>query len=207
MRHFFAKLAAILAAFAPWDVLALSLLDSMGVPLPSALDFMLIGVGAESVHTPSRAYFSALLAVVGSTIGNVLLFQAARHGRRLFSRRNAELSKPGKFTGWFHRYGLLTVFIPAVTPVVPLPLKVFVISAGALHTPFSRFVLLIVVARLLRYFGLAYLGIQLGADARGFLIRNGWTLAGVALAIAFALYFVIRAVDRERNTLAETSPQ
>ena len=97
----------------------------------------------------------------------------------MFSR--GEEPSPGKrqrFQEWFRRYGLLTVFIPAVTPVLPLPLKVFVISAGAFHTPFGRFLLMILVARVIRYFGLAYLGLQFGADAQGFLQRNGWTLDG-----------------------------
>ena len=79
-----------------------------------------------------------------------------------------------------------------MTPVVPLPLKVFVISAGALRTSFGRFLAVILVARVIRYFGLAYLGIQLGMDAKGFLIRNGWTLTGIALALTFVVYFLIR---------------
>jgi len=57
---------------------------------------------------------------------------------------------------------MLTVFIPAVTPVLPLPLKVFVVSAGALKTPFSKFLAVILLARVIRYFGEAYLGILLG---------------------------------------------
>ena len=91
----------------------------------------------ESVHAPSRAYFTAFMALVGSLIGNVILFQGARQGRRLMSRRGR--ASRGKFQEWFRRYGLLTVFVPAVVPIVPLPLKVFVISAGAFHTPFGKF--------------------------------------------------------------------
>ena len=59
---------------------------------------------------------------------------------------------------WFHRYGLITVFIPAMFPIIPLPLKVFVISAGVLHTRFSRFLAVILLARVIRYFGEAYIG-------------------------------------------------
>jgi membrane protein DedA with SNARE-associated domain len=87
---------------------------------------------------------------------------------------------------------LLTVFVPAVVPLLPLPLKIFVISAGALQTPFNRFVAAITTARVIRYFGLAYLSIQLGADAEGFLRRNAWTMIGVAIAVALLLYFVMR---------------
>ena len=189
MRATLAKLAALLQTYGPWGVFCLALLDSMGIPIPGGTDLLLLGISVESVHTPWRAYLAALVALIGSLIGNVILFQAAKHGRRLVSKKDAE---PGKFQGWFRRYGLLTVFVPAVVPIVPLPLKVFVISAGAFRTAFGRFVAVILVARVIRYFGVAYLGLQLGADARGFLIRNGWTLVGVAIALVFLLYVAMR---------------
>jgi len=189
MRATLAKFAALLQTYGPWGVFCLALLDSMGIPIPGGTDLLLLGISVESVHARSRAYLAALVALIGSLIGNVILFQAAKHGRRLVSKKDAE---PGKFQGWFRRYGLLTVFVPAVVPIVPLPLKVFVISAGAFRTAFGRFVAVILVARVIRYFGVAYLGLQLGADARGFLIRNGWTLVGVAIALVFLLYVAMR---------------
>jgi membrane protein DedA with SNARE-associated domain len=190
-----------LAAYGPWGALLLSALDSVGIPIPAAIDFLLVGVGAGSVQAPQHAYFTALLAVLGSTVGNILLFLGARHGRRLFSKRDPAPAKGQRFQQWFHRYGLLSVFVPAVTPVVPLPLKVFVVSAGALHTPFSRFLAVILLARVIRYFGEVWLGLQLGADAKGFLIRNGWTMAGIALAATVALFLLIRRNDRRRQAL------
>jgi membrane protein DedA with SNARE-associated domain len=110
---------------------------------------------------------------------------------------------PGKrqrFERWFNRYGMLTVFIPAVTPVLPLPLKVFVVSAGALKTPFSKFLAVILLARVIRYFGEAYLGIQLGADAQTFLARHVWVILGTALVLAAAAYVLIGMIDRRRET-------
>jgi hypothetical protein len=59
----------------------------------------------------------------------------------------------------------------------------------------------ILLARIIRYFGEAWLGLQLGEDARGFLIRNGWTMAGIALAATLALVFLIRLNDRRRQAL------
>ena len=61
--------------------------------------------------------------------------------------------------------------------------------------------MVILLARVIRYFGEAWLGIQLGEDAKGFLIRNGWTLAGIALAMTLALVFLIRLNDRRRQAL------
>jgi len=65
-----------------------------------------------------------------------------------------------------------------------------------------RFVGVIVLGRVLRYFGDAYLGVKLGADAQGFLQRNAWTLVGLAFAAALVLYALIRANDRRRSKTA-----
>lgn len=192
------KITDVLIAYGSWGVLLLSILESSGIPIPSGVDFLLLGVAASSVKQPHVAYFTALLAVLGSTAGNFILFWGARHGRRVFGKADAPA---GKFRKWYHRYGLLTVFVPAVTPIVPLPLKVFVISAGAFHSPLKRFLTVILVARVIRYFGEAWLGLQLGEDAKGFLIRNGWTLAGVALAMTFALLILIKVNDRRRQAM------
>lgn len=189
-------LTAALIAYGPWGICLLSVIDSLGVPLPAAIDVLMVGIGASSVRSPGRAYLAALLAMLGSTAGNVGLFLAARQGRKWFAGGGTDPGKGQRFRRWFDRYGLLTVFIPAVTPVVPLPLKVFVVSAGALHTPLRKFLAVIVLARVIRYFGEAYLGIQLGEDAAGFLTRHGWALAAAALGLGLALFWLIRLSDR-----------
>jgi membrane protein DedA with SNARE-associated domain len=186
------NLTEFLVSFGPWGILLLSAIDSLGVPLPAAMDFLLIGVAAASARAPHQAVLAAALAVVGSTAGNALLFLAARRGGGLFGSGKPPGPRRLRFQEWFHRYGLLTVFIPALVPVLPLPLKVFVISAGALRTRLDRFVAVVLVARVIRYGGEAYLGLLLGADARGFLTRHGWSLAGAAVVLALALSLLLR---------------
>lgn len=195
MKTALAKLASALVAYGPIGVFFLGVIDSIGIPLPATMDALLILI---AVKAPGRAYFAALMAVLGSIAGNLALFQAARYGVRRFIKAIPEPGEPQRFRKWFHRYGLLTVFIPAVTPFVPLPLKVFVVSAGALHTPLGRFAAVVVLARVIRYFGDAYLGVKLGTDAQGFLQRNAWTLAGLAVAAALVLYALIRLSERPR---------
>jgi membrane protein YqaA with SNARE-associated domain len=176
-------------------VFVIGLLDSLGVPLVGGVDALLIYV---AVRTPRVAYLAATGAIVGSILGNLILFRTARYGVRRFAGEEVADGRRQKFRLWFQRYGLLTVFIPAVTPFVPLPLKVFVVSAGAMHTPLARFLLVVVVARVIRYYGEAYLGIRLGEDAHGFLTRNGWNIAGIAVATALVLVGLIRWFDRRR---------
>src|SRR5689334_3689581 len=130
MRHLLHKLAAVLMAYGPIGVLLLSTADSIGIPLPAAVDALVIAIAVDSARDPWHAWFTAALATLGSTAGSVILFQAASHGRRLLARDEPAPGKRKRFQEWFRRYGLLTVFLPAVLPI-PLPLKVFVISAGA----------------------------------------------------------------------------
>lgn len=189
----FHKILAATVAFGPWGVFLLGILDSVGVPVPGGMDFLVVLVAWKN---PQRAYFTAFLAVAGSMIGNVSLFQISRQGGRRFLRM-PQPGRPQRFRAWFHRYGLVTVFIPALLPI-PLPLKVFVISAGVFHTRFSEFLAVVLVARLIRYFGEAYLGVRLGRDAQLFLTHNGWTLTGIGLGLTFALVLLIKLSDRRR---------
>jgi membrane protein YqaA with SNARE-associated domain len=184
-----------LIAFGPVGLFVIGLLDSLGVPLVGGVDALMIYL---AVKTPNMAYIAATTATAGSILGNLLLFRTARYGVRRFARNEVPDGKRQKFRIWFQRYGLLTVFIPAVTPFVPLPLKVFVISAGAMHTPLSRFLAVVLLARVIRYFGEAYLGIRLGEDAHGFLLHNGWSIAGIAVAMVLVLVGLIRWRDRRR---------
>jgi membrane protein YqaA with SNARE-associated domain len=193
------KLPVILGAYGPWGVFLLCVADSFGMPLPVITDALLIGIAAGNAKRPRHAWFAALMAVLGSLAGNIALYVAARHGAAWLRKSEPPPGKRRRFRAWFHQYGLLTVFVPAVTPFVPLPLKVFVISAGALRTPFASFLAVIVLARVIRYFGETYLGLILGAGARGFLTHNGWALAGAATALAIAMYVLIRLIDRRRQ--------
>jgi len=188
--------ADALIAYGPPGVFLLALLDSLGVPLPATVDALLLVVAWK---TPDRAYLTAGLAIAGSLIGNIGLFWAARGGGRRWVNAVPEPGKPQRFRYWFARYGLITVFIPAMFPFVPLPLKVFVISAGVLHTRFSTFLTVILLARVIRYFGLAYIGIQLGENAQHFLEHNAFTIVGVALAFAFALVLAVKLKTGRQN--------
>jgi membrane protein DedA with SNARE-associated domain len=177
-------------------VFFIGLFDSMGVPLPAVLDTLLIGIAIES---PDRAYLAAGLALLGSLGGNIFLFRAAAFGERRFLNTETPEGKRQKFRRWFQRYGLLTIFIPAVTPFAPLPLKVFVISAGAMRTSFVRFVAVIFAARVLRYAGVAYLGIRLRHNAAGFLSDNRWNITIGLLLVALVLAAVVKWYDRRRE--------
>jgi membrane protein YqaA with SNARE-associated domain len=192
--HFLHQLSDALIRFGPWGVLLLAALDSLGVPMPAVMDALVIYVAWKS---PERAWLTAMMGMLGSVGGNCGLYWAARHGVKRFLNP-PEPGQPQKFRHWFRRYGLVTVLIPALVPI-PLPLKVFVISAGMLHTPPIQFLAVVVGARFVRYFGEAWLGMRLGQGAQAFLTHNAWTMAGITLAVALLLLGLVRWSDRGRN--------
>ena len=189
-----AKLTAALIAYGPLGILVLAFIDSAGIPVASGMDALVILVAAKA---PSRALLAASMGVLGSLIGNVVLFVAARTGARRFVK-DAQPGDKQRFRKWFERYGLLTIFIPCMLPV-PLPLKVFVISAAAIGTPLRTFVLVILLGRAIRHGGEAYLGVVLGEGSGPYLRAHTGHLVGGAVALFAALYALLMLTERRRR--------
>src|SRR5438132_1022730 len=84
----------------------------------------------------------------GSVGGNLTLFHLARKGgQRMLKDDEAPESRRQRFRGWFNRYGLVTVFIPALIPI-PMPMKFFVVCSGALGMRAFGFIFTVVIARI-----------------------------------------------------------
>jgi membrane protein YqaA with SNARE-associated domain len=188
----FRHLTDVLVAWGPLGILLLAVLDSSGVPVAGVFDALLILI---AVKRPEVAWLCAGLAVLGSTVGNTVLYWMAHKGGRRFMENAAPGGRALKFQMWFRRYGMVTVFVPALVPI-PMPLKLFVISAGVLGTSRSEFIGVVLLARFLRYFGEAWLGIRLGQDSSKFITSHGLDFLAGAVLLALALYAFILWRDR-----------
>jgi membrane protein DedA with SNARE-associated domain len=191
LRH----LTDALLAWGPAGILLLSILDSSGVPVAGVFDALLILI---AVQRPGVAWLCAGLAVIGSTAGNTILFWTARRGGRRFMSAATPEGRSGRFREWFRRYGMVTVFVPTLVPI-PMPLKVFVISAGVMGTSFPEFVSVVLVARMIRYFGEAWLGVRLGTGSAAFLKTHALDFVLAAVLLFAALYGWIRWKDSRRR--------
>jgi membrane protein YqaA with SNARE-associated domain len=191
-------LLASLVAMGPTGLFLLSVLDGAGLPVPGGVDVLVVYLASQA---PGHAYQLAGFAVVGTVIGNLFLFALARKGGQLFIDRRTATGSGARFRHWFHHYGLLTVFISALVPLPVMPMKIFVLCSGALGTNVFAFTAVFLIARLLRYSGLAYLGSQMGDQALVYLRQNVWYLAGFALGLFVMLYAVIKIVDRLRKPI------
>ena len=155
---------------------------------------------------PKSAYLCAALAVAGSLVGSVILFYLARKGGKRYLEKHTSKGRGATFRKWFNKYGLITVFIPALLPI-PMPMKVFVFSAGALGIRYSTFLAVVLAARIPRYFALAYLGAKVGENSISYLKDNAWELIGIAAALFVILILLVRINERWREKRGGGSPK
>ena len=191
------NLIKVLLSWGPLGVFLVAIIDSAGLPIPGGVDALVIVV--SSIHR-AQGYLAAVAATAGSLAGNLTLFFLARKGGEAYLARHTLHARGRKLRAWFDEYGLLTIFVPGVV-IVPLPLKIFVLSAGALGTNLTRFIVVMLVARLPRYFFLAWLGARLGKDTIPYLEHHVWQFGLFAVLLFAALYFGIRLLHRRKTHL------
>jgi membrane protein YqaA with SNARE-associated domain len=175
----------------------MAMLDSAGVPIVGGVDALLIAI---STQTPERAYLAAGLAVAGSILGSTFLFFVARKGGEVFLHRQISRGAGQRLHVWFQRYGLVTVFVPALSPI-PMPMKIPVFCAGALQVRFEYFALVLFLARSIRYFGLAYLALHYGNKTVSFVKLHGWELGGIVVFVALIAWLVLRLLQKREASL------
>lgn len=195
-RRLLKHLSEVLLAIGPAGIMALAFLESAGIPLPGT-DALLLLLAVESPRVP---WGTGILAVIGSVAGNLVLFTAARRGGRGWMRKAEQPGRAQKYRQWFRRYGMVTVFVPAFIPI-PMPLKLFVVSAGVTGTGRTTFLSVVLLARALRYAGLIALGVLLGKNSASFMKAHAWHFAGAAALLFLALYWLVRWRDQTRRAL------
>jgi membrane protein YqaA with SNARE-associated domain len=188
------RFADTLISWGPGGLFLLAALDSAGIPIPAAVDALLMLLSANS---PAQAAYCALLALAGSLAGSMFLFWIARRGGEAYLARHTISPRGKRLRDWFQHYGLLTVFISAISPI-PLPMKLFVISACALGIKPWHFFLTVLAARAPRYGALAWLGSELGHDAGTYLKSHLWHIGGVLLALFLVLFLAVKIIDARR---------
>jgi membrane protein YqaA with SNARE-associated domain len=147
----------------------------------------------------AQAYWAAAAAVAGSLLGCLLLFMVARKGGEAYLRRHTISPREASFRAWFHEYGLLTVFVPAFVPI-PLPLKIFIVSAGALEESPVTFTIVMIAARIPRYLFLAWLGTRFGNETMPYLRHHVWQFSLLAAGLFGGLYLLIGFLHKRHMT-------
>lgn len=178
-------------------MLFLAVLDSTGLPIVGGVDALLISLAA---HDPQQAYLSALCAIAGSVGGSLILFEIARKGGEVLLTKHVRSKTGARLHVLFQRYGLMTVFIPAISPF-PLPMKVPVFCAGALQVRRIYFLTVVGSARVIRYFTLAYLGHRYGLQTFQFLLSHWIIFSCVAGGLTIGVAVGLRLYQRHATEM------
>ena len=172
----------------------------MGIPVVGGVDVLLVTI---SVREPPVAYLAAIAAIGGSLLGSSVLFAIARKGGEVLLAKHIYSRQGARLHSWFECYGMIMVFVPALSPI-PLPLKIPIICAGALEVRWSHFLFVILSARSIRYFALAYLGRNFGPDSAHFLAEHWVAVTAIAIILATLAVLILKAMDRRRGAEALT---
>jgi membrane protein YqaA with SNARE-associated domain len=143
-----------------------------------------------------------LAAIVGSLLGNVVLYGIARKGGKLYLDKLTARPRGQKFRQWFDKYGLVTVFVPTVS-VVPMPMKFFAVSAAVFNVPLVRILGVIALARVIRYGVVAWLAAAFGEQAKSFIGEHKLWFAVGTLALGLLFFLFSRILFR--NSPPETA--
>ncbi len=192
---------AFLLPFGPWGLAGIAFLDSAFLPLPHAIDVLVIDF---CVRNPARMLWYGLLATLGSVVGCLVLYFIARTAGHAAAERKIGKERMDRIRAWFERHEFLTVMVPAVMPP-PTPFKAFIITAGVTEVHLGKFIVALTLGRAIRYMGEAWLAVHYGprvwqfATAHG-LLGLGLFTAGTLLALGIML---LRARARRTTPVEE----
>jgi membrane protein YqaA with SNARE-associated domain len=177
----------------------LGLLDASIIPLPGSMDVLTIVLSARRADL---WFYYAVMATIGSVIGEFVTYRIARRGgREMLAKRFSERRLKQVFAT-FERWGFGAIAVPAVLPP-PIPLLPFVLAAGALQYSQYKFTAAIAVGRTARYTILAFLAARYGRGILKYLTSDGHVIVvmGVVLLLA-AIGVTCFLFSRKRKKLA-----
>ena len=180
-------LQAIVASAGGLGLFLIAFLDSSVLTFPVINDLLLIQL---SIRFPARMPYYAAMATLGSVAGCLLLYYIARKGGEAMFHKHAG-PRAQHIHAWINRNGFLSILVTALLPP-PTPFKAFVIAAGALEMPVRTFVLGLLAARAIRFFGEGFLAIRYGDQASQFLMTHKLDVAAIVLGVVLVLYLASR---------------
>jgi len=178
---------AKLRALGPVGEILLGLVDASVIPTPGSLDLLLILLVGSS---PRNWWIYVLAATVGSSIGAYITYRiGVKGGKEGLAKRIPE-RKLANIYRWSETYGVGAVAVPAFLPP-PFPLAPFLLAAGVMKVPKSKFLAAYSAGRLVRYGIVAWLGRKYGQSIIRAMQQYSrpiiWTL--IALVVLGGLVF------------------
>jgi membrane protein YqaA with SNARE-associated domain len=168
-------------------LLLIAFLDSAGIPIPQGVDVLLF---ALTIQQPELALFYAALATAGSLGGCLLLYGISRAAGHVALAHRVSPERLDYLRARFERYEAFTLVLPVLLPFMPM--KLFIIAAGVFEVRVHQFVLTVLFARTVRYFGLALLAQRYGTQTWTLLRQHPLPLVAAAVLLLGVFYLLSR---------------
>ena len=193
------KIVAFAGGLGAPGLFLISFLDSSVLTFPVINDLLLVEL---SIQHPARMPLYALLAMLGSVLGCVLLFFLAEKGGEALFHKHAG-DRAHAIHNWVVKNGFGGMLVAALLPP-PTPFKVFVVAAGVFEVPLLSFASAVALARAVRYFGIGYLAIRFGREAMPYLAHHKLDMTIFLILLAGVSYVLSRVILRRRPPIDST---
>src|SRR5712692_2597186 len=147
----------------------LGIVDSSVIPLPGSMDVLTIVLSARN---PQLCFYYAVMATLGSVMGGFVTYRLARKGGKETLERRFPARTLQKVYKIFARWGFAAIAIVAVLPP-PAPVVVFLFAAGAMQYSVKKFLVALMLGRILRYSLLALLAARYGRHVLAVVLQLG----------------------------------
>src|SRR5262249_33068043 len=181
-------------------ICAIAFLDAALIPLPGGPDIVLISL---SIKTPALMPLYVAAAVVGSTIGSLVLVSLAKVTGDA-TMKKSDSDRRARINRMLDRYDIWTLVVAAVLPP-PFPFKLFVVPAGLFHLKRWRVTLALILGRGFRFVLEGVAAVYYGNRAAGLLKQNYSKIARSPVT-AIVLMFLLNFFWRSRTAQVRTSP-
>jgi len=182
------SLTSVLRHLGAFGLLLLAILDSSPIPTFGGPDILTVILAARRGEP---WYYYAAAATLGSVIGAYLTFRIARGAGSVYLESKFGERRVAFILKHFESWGTGLLVLSSLIPF-PFPTSAFFAAAGVLNYPLRKFIILVAVARVGRYFALAAIASYYG---RHFVrvLRHPGQYAGWLVLIACLGFLVVAA--------------
>lgn len=175
---------------APKALAGVSFAESSFFPIPP--DVMLAPM---VLAKPEKAYNYALICTVASVLGGLAgyaigVFFFDTVGQWLVNLYGGK-EKIDSLLALYREYGALLILIKGLTPI---PYKFVTIASGVAGYDLFWFVILSIITRGARFFGVAFLMTTFGGPIRAAMDKHGGLIAGTVLVSVILGFFLVKAL-------------
>lgn len=176
-----------------WLLGFISFMETIIVPIPIEVVLIpLMAINRHRIWTLATVATAGCLAasLTGYGVGMVLYQSLGTWFIDMMGMQSAYES----FQSFFDQYGFAAII---AVGIIPIPFQVAMITAGLSGYPIHLFVLAALIARGVRYYGLAWLILQFGERIAEMWNRHTWLTSLGGIAVIAALMLLTRALANQ----------